>query len=93
MALWVHVSASLYGAFNIYFVILKGTNIGYSKTELNWEEWYGVITELCVMKHLDQEYVELALTNCGLPGASPVTVPEYKSFFDTFKAKSKMMVE
>lgn len=63
----------------------------FSKTELTWDEWYEFLTDLCLLRHLDQEQIELNMTNCGIPGTSAVFVPQYRDFFDTYKPKEKMM--
>ncbi|CAH0402191.1 unnamed protein product [Chilo suppressalis] len=63
----------------------------FCKTELNYDEWYEFLTDLCDAKNLDQEYVETAMTNCGIPGSAPVIIPQYKDFFDTYKPKDKMV--
>ncbi|XP_004933177.1 TPPP family protein CG45057-like [Bombyx mandarina] len=62
----------------------------YCKTELNWQEWYDFFTDLCELKGLDQEFVETMMTNCGIPGSSPVLIPQFRDFFDTFKPKEKL---
>ncbi|XP_075991501.1 tubulin polymerization-promoting protein homolog [Anticarsia gemmatalis] len=62
-----------------------------SKTELTFDEWHEYLTDLCITKGFDQEAIETILTNCGLPGVTPVIVPQYRDFFDTFKPRSKMM--
>lgn len=61
------------------------------KTEITYDEWYEILTDLCVAKGLEQEAVEILLTNCGLPGSTPVVVPQYRDFFDTYKSKSKLV--
>ncbi|XP_075979998.1 tubulin polymerization-promoting protein homolog [Anticarsia gemmatalis] len=63
----------------------------YWKTELTFDEWHEYLTDLCQTKKLDQEAIELVMTNCGIPGVSPVNIPQFRDFFDTFKPRSKMM--
>ncbi|XP_045784445.1 tubulin polymerization-promoting protein homolog [Maniola jurtina] len=63
----------------------------FSKTELDWDEWNEFLTDLCETKELDEEKVRETLTNCGLPGQSPVQVPQYRDFFLTYKPKEKML--
>ncbi|XP_023933890.1 tubulin polymerization-promoting protein homolog [Bicyclus anynana] len=63
----------------------------FSKTELNWDEWNEYLTDICQTKELDEEKVRETLTNCGLPGQSPVVVPQYRDFFLTYKPKEKML--
>ncbi|KAI8430582.1 hypothetical protein MSG28_000804 [Choristoneura fumiferana] len=55
----------------------------FSKTELSQKEWKDYLKDLCALKALDQELVEEMMTNCGLPGQSPVHVPRYRDFFLT----------
>ncbi|XP_026490343.1 tubulin polymerization-promoting protein homolog [Vanessa tameamea] len=63
----------------------------FSKSELDWDEWNEFLTELCEVKELDEEKVRDTLTNCGLPGQSPVLVPQYRDFFLTYKPKEKTL--
>ncbi|XP_028172140.1 TPPP family protein CG45057-like [Ostrinia furnacalis] len=62
----------------------------FCKTELNYDEWYEFLTDVCNEKKLDQEYVDNAMTNCGIPGTSAVNVPQYRDFFDTYQPKEKL---
>ncbi|CAK1554724.1 unnamed protein product [Leptosia nina] len=62
----------------------------FSKSELNWDEWMEFLSELCALKDMDEEKVQEALTNCGLPGQTPVQVPQYRDFFLTYKPKEKL---
>ncbi|XP_049885400.1 tubulin polymerization-promoting protein homolog [Pectinophora gossypiella] len=61
------------------------------KTELDWDEWCQFLQDLCVEKELDYEFVEMSLTNCGLPGTLTVLVPQYRDYFDNYKPKSLLM--
>ncbi|XP_039764114.1 tubulin polymerization-promoting protein homolog [Pararge aegeria] len=63
----------------------------FSKTELDWDEWNEFLTDVCEMKELDEEKVRETLTNCGLPGQTPVVVPQFRDFFLTYKPKEKML--
>ncbi|CAH0578369.1 unnamed protein product [Chrysodeixis includens] len=63
----------------------------YEKTEFNYDEWYEMFTDLCYTTGLEHEATELLLINCGLPGTTPVIVPQYRDFFDSYKSKSKMV--
>ncbi|CAB3258970.1 unnamed protein product [Arctia plantaginis] len=45
----------------------------FAKTELVYDEWYEFLTDVCEVRSLNQENVEFAMTNCGLPGISPFT--------------------
>ncbi|CAH2036044.1 unnamed protein product, partial [Iphiclides podalirius] len=62
----------------------------FSKSELNWDEWLEFLTDLCELKGLNLEATQETLTNCGLPGQTPVAVPQYRDFFLTYKPKEKM---
>ncbi|KAI5636998.1 hypothetical protein NE865_10298 [Phthorimaea operculella] len=62
------------------------------KIELDWDEWYAFMVEVCELKEIDQELMETSMTNCGLPGSITVNVPQYRDFFDTFKPKEKMVM-
>ncbi|KAJ2954530.1 hypothetical protein O0L34_g2814 [Tuta absoluta] len=62
------------------------------KIELDWDEWYAFMVEICELKDIDQELMETSLTNCGLPGSITVNVPAYREFFDTYKPKEKMIL-
>ncbi|XP_045510336.1 tubulin polymerization-promoting protein homolog [Colias croceus] len=62
----------------------------FCKSELNWDEWNEFLTELCQLKGIDEEKCRETLTNCGLPGQTPVVVPQYKDFFLTYKPKEKL---
>ncbi|XP_063546988.1 uncharacterized protein LOC134754600 [Cydia strobilella] len=64
----------------------------FSKAELNWDEWHEYVSELCVAKELNKLEVEVELTNCGLPGATRVYVPQYRDFFDTYKSKKALVI-
>lgn len=61
----------------------------FSKTELTFDEWRKFLTELCETKNLDQDYMEDALINCGMP--AEVNIPQYRSFFDNYKPKMKLI--
>ncbi|KAL4717664.1 hypothetical protein ACJJTC_000813 [Scirpophaga incertulas] len=63
----------------------------FSKSELTFEEWLEFLTDLCELKELDEELIKETLTNCGLPGQTPVLVPHYRDFFLTYKPKDKTM--
>ncbi|KAF9810769.1 hypothetical protein SFRURICE_014367 [Spodoptera frugiperda] len=61
----------------------------YSKSEIDIEEWKVLISKLCVLKELDEEKTLETLVNCGLPGETPVEIPQYRSFFlNASKSKS-----
>ncbi|KAJ8737488.1 hypothetical protein PYW08_000083 [Mythimna loreyi] len=62
----------------------------YGKSEIDFDEWMVFITELCELKKLDLEKIIETLTNCGLPGESPVEIPQYRNFFLTFKSKNAL---
>ncbi|XP_022125790.1 tubulin polymerization-promoting protein homolog [Pieris rapae] len=62
----------------------------FSKTELDWDEWNQFLDEVCELKQFDEEKVRETLTNCGLPGQTPVLVPQYRDFFATYKPKEKL---
>ncbi|XP_038216668.1 tubulin polymerization-promoting protein homolog [Zerene cesonia] len=62
----------------------------FCKSELNWDEWNEFLTELCQLKGIDEEKCRETLTNCGLPGQTPVVVPQYRDFFLTYKPKEKL---
>ncbi|KAL0902732.1 hypothetical protein ABMA27_000540 [Loxostege sticticalis] len=62
----------------------------FSKTELNFDEWLEFLSDLCLLKDLDEEKTKETLTNCGLPGMVPVVVPQYRDFFLTYKPKEKL---
>ncbi|XP_028169773.1 TPPP family protein CG45057-like [Ostrinia furnacalis] len=62
----------------------------YSKSELDFDEWLAFISDLCLLKGLNEEKVQELLTNCGLPGQIPVLVPQYRDFYLTYKPKEKM---
>ncbi|XP_041987606.1 tubulin polymerization-promoting protein homolog [Aricia agestis] len=64
----------------------------FSKSELNWEEWKTFLDNLIELKGLDGEEIKEILTNCGLPGQSPVVVPQYRDFFLTYKPKEKGLI-
>ncbi|KAJ8737487.1 hypothetical protein PYW08_000082 [Mythimna loreyi] len=65
----------------------------FGKTELAYNNWCKYLTELCIVKNLCQAEVEVNLTCCGLPGVVPVLVPQYRSFFDTYKFKNRLINE
>ncbi|CAB3258974.1 unnamed protein product [Arctia plantaginis] len=61
----------------------------FGKTELTFNEWRQFLNELCETKNFDQEYVEDVLANCGIP--SQVNEPQYRSFFDNYRPKLKLI--
>ncbi|CAK1588066.1 unnamed protein product [Parnassius mnemosyne] len=63
----------------------------FSKSELNWDEWIEYLTDVCELKDFDLEKTKETLTNCGIPGQTPVVVPQYRDFFNTYKPKEKMI--
>ncbi|CAF4747756.1 tubulin polymerization-promoting protein homolog [Pieris napi] len=62
----------------------------FSKSELDWDEWNQFLDEVCELKEFDEEKCRETLTNCGLPGQTPVLVPQYRDFFATYKPKEKL---
>ncbi|KAI8430583.1 hypothetical protein MSG28_000805 [Choristoneura fumiferana] len=62
----------------------------FSKTELNWDEWNEFLSDLCELKGYDEEQLKETLTNCGIPGQTPVLIPQYRDFFLTYKPKEKL---
>ncbi|XP_047040737.1 tubulin polymerization-promoting protein homolog [Helicoverpa zea] len=60
----------------------------YGKSEIDQTEWLEMITELCVLKQLDEPKTLELLINCGLPGETPVDIPMYRTFFGTYKSKN-----
>ncbi|XP_072930310.1 tubulin polymerization-promoting protein homolog [Epargyreus clarus] len=63
----------------------------FSKSELDWDEWLEFLTDVCELKGYDEEKIKETLTNCGLPGQTPVVVPQYRDFFLTYKPKEKAL--
>ncbi|XP_031767504.1 tubulin polymerization-promoting protein homolog [Galleria mellonella] len=63
----------------------------FSKTEITFDEWIEFLTELCEVKQLDLEKIQEMLINCGLPGQTPVIVPQYRDYFLTYKPKEKAL--
>ncbi|PZC75936.1 hypothetical protein B5X24_HaOG205329 [Helicoverpa armigera] len=59
-----------------------------SKSEIDQTEWLEMITELCILKQLDEPKTLEMLINCGLPGETPVDIPMYRTFFGTYKSKN-----
>ncbi|XP_060809663.1 tubulin polymerization-promoting protein homolog [Amyelois transitella] len=64
----------------------------FCKTEIKFDEFLEVLEELSITKCLNLEHLHEALTNCGLPGQTPVEVPQYSSYFRTYKPKEKMVL-
>ncbi|XP_068620331.1 tubulin polymerization-promoting protein homolog [Battus philenor] len=63
----------------------------FNKSEIDWTEWSEFLEDLCELKDLDLEKIQETLTNCGLPGQTPVVVPQYRDFFLTYKPKEKAL--
>lgn len=59
---------------------------------MTFEEWCLYLEELCKRKEYDLEETKAALTNCGIPGQTPVIVPAYRDYYVTFKPKEKGVV-
>lgn len=62
----------------------------FSKTELDWDEWNEFLSDLCELKGYNEELLKETLTNCGIPGQTPVMIPQYRDFFVTYKPKEKL---
>ncbi|XP_013136556.1 PREDICTED: TPPP family protein CG45057-like [Papilio polytes] len=61
----------------------------FNKAELNWDEFLEFLEDLCEMKDMDLEKMKETLTNCGLPGQTPILVPQFRDYFLTYKPKEK----
>ncbi|KPJ10294.1 TPPP family protein CG4893 [Papilio machaon] len=73
-------------------VTMTDTGISFNKfdkTELNWDEFLEFLEDLCELKKMDFEKTKETLTNCGLPGQTPVEVPQFRDYFLTYKPKEK----
>ncbi|CAH1647862.1 unnamed protein product [Spodoptera littoralis] len=62
-------------------------------TEQTFMVWSVMLEDICEAKGFDLEEVQLELTSCGLPGSIHVTVPQYRTFFDTYRSKNAMINE
>lgn len=63
----------------------------FSKSEIDINEWLTFVSELCARKEFNEEKFLEVLTNCGLPGETPVEVPQYRKFFSTYKSKHALV--